>query len=450
MVRTLLQRSSAARLGVLGALCGGLMTAQAGEFDVCNEALQKGWRQGEGDRIFYPLDFRFSPLPAKLFGEFDQLSRSLRARGTELIIVLMPTPAHINAQAVKKLPEDTWDGAQSDAIYSAIRDRLSKGSTVVDLAKIARASKEPFFYKRDFHWTVEGARLSAQAVAKIIKASPAYKDIPRADMVADISPAKPYETSSYNASMLELCKTTMTHELAPRVVAHRKTPPAAVAIIEETPPPSVAVVGSSFMDPLRGFSPYLSEAIQAETLTFYMNGGQALGALLSYLRSDEFQKSPPRFLVWDVTIIGLGSPVGWPKGSTFFQEPLIYRQIQPSIQGECSSAKAVLSGRVVLSGAGTSVLLENLEQKPLVSRAHYLELKMDKTTQDTFQIETELMDGTIDTYAFVAHNRVTPNGRFFLSLPQDSDAVVKKISVITPEGASGGLTARLCPLGGQP
>lgn len=424
--------------------------AQAGEFDVCAEALQKGWRQGEGDRIFYFQDFKFTPLPAKIFGEIDQLSRGLKARGTELIIVLMPTPAHVYASQVKKLPEDTWDGAQAEAIYNAVRDRLSKGSTVVDLAKLAKTGKEPFFYQRDFHWTVDGAKRSALEVAKRIKASPAYNDLPKADMVAATSPAKPYETSSYNATMLELCKKTMTHELAPRIVAQRKTPPAAVAIIEETPTPAVAVVGSSFMDPLRGFSPYLSEAIQAETLTFYMNGGQALGALLSYLRSEEFQKSPPKFLVWDLPILGLGAQVGWPKVSTFFQEPLIYRQLQASVAGECAPSKALLSGRVTLNGAGKTPLLQNTDQKPLASKAHYLELKMDKTTQDTFQIETELDDGTIELYPFVAHNRVTPTGRFFMTLPQDSDAGVKTISVVAPEGATGGLSARMCALGGQP
>lgn len=424
--------------------------AHAGEFDVCPEALQKGWRQGEGDRIFYAQDFKFSPLPGKIFGELDQLSRRLKVRGTELIIVLMPTPAHIYASEVKKLPEDTWEGTQADAIYNAVRDRLRKGSTVVDLAKLARSSQEPFFYKRDFHWTVEGAKRSALEVAKLIKASPAYKELPKAELVAEISPSKPYETSAYNISMLELCKTPMTHELAPKVVSRNKTPSAAVAIIEEATTPAVAVVGSSFMDPLRGFSPYLSEAIQAETLTFYMNGGQALGALLSYLRSDEFQKSPPKFLVWDLPILGLGTPAGWQKASTGFQDPLIYRQLHASIVGECTPSKAVLSGRVTLNGAGQTVLLQNNEQKPLVSKAHYLELRMEKSNQDTFQLETELDDGSVERYPFVAHNRVTPNGRFFLTLPQDSEALLKTISVITPEGATGGLTARLCALGESP
>lgn len=438
------------KMFLTGALCCATTLAQAGEFDVCTEALQKGWRQGDEDRIFYHQDFKFNPMPSKIFGEVDQLSQSLKARGTELIILLVPTPAHVYASQVKKLPEDTWDGAQAEAIYSAVRERLSKGSSVVDLARLAKSSKEPFFYKRDFHWTADGAKRTALEVAKLIKANPAYKDLPRAEMVADISPTKPYETSSYNASMLELCKKTMTQELAPRIVARRNTPPAAVAIIEETPSPSVAVVGSSFMEPLRGFSPYLSEAIDAEILTFYLYGGQSLGAMLSYLRSDEFQKSPPRFLVWDLPILGLGTPVGWPKASTFFQEPLIYRQLQASVLGECTPAEAVLSGQVTLSGAGKTLLLENTDQKPVVSKAHYLELKMEKATQDTFQIETELDDGTVESYPFVTHTRVKPSGHFFMTLPQDSDAFVKKISIVTPEGATGGLTARLCAREGQP
>lgn len=425
-------------------------TTYAGEFDVCEAALKQGWRQGEEDRIFYYMDFKFNPLPGSVFTELDRLFSALKKRGVEPIVLAVPTPAHVNARYVKKLPEDAWDASQADAIYNAVRARLSRNASVVDVLKVAQTSKDAFYYKRDYHWTVAGARETAFATAQLIKTHPAYAKLPRVESKAEVISTKTYDSSGYSISVGELCKRPMSHEQAPRVESRRLTAPAPVAIIEAAPVPSITVVGSSFMEPVRGFSPYLMEATQAEVLTLSLNGGQTLGALLGYLRSEEFQKTPPQYLVWEVPLLLLGAPPGSVQGSTAFQDPLIYRQLIASVEGSCSGPKVALSGRFTLAGAGPQVLMENSDQKALSANTHILELRMDIPTQDTFQVETEFSDGTVDVYPFVNHKRVTSNGRFYLSYPAESEALIKKISVSTPQGYTGGMTGRLCSLGGTP
>lgn len=418
-------------------------TAAAGEFDVCPDALAKGWRGGADDRIFYYSDFSFNPVPGAVFSEVDRLFTTLEARGVKVIVLPIPTPAHLAGKKVQRQPGDTWDPAQDDAIYNALRDRLGKKATVVDLLQIARTMPDDFYYKRDYHWTPKGAEAAAKAVADIINKDPRHASMPKADFEAYEADKAPWKTSSYSRLVGEICGKEMAQELAPTIEVRRKAG-AAVSIIDETPPPEIAVVGSSFMYPVRGFGPYLMQATHNDALTVFLNGGEALGALMTYLRSDDFQQNPPKFLVWSVSVNSMGFAAPPQKGTASFQEPLIYRQIVPSAAGDCTNETAVLTGKADVVSNGSVTVITNPEGKTISGKQQYLSLRMRNPAVDSFQVVTEYADGTVDNYPFIHHQRIESNGRFFLSFLPNAPDTVSSVSITFPEGASGAVTARVC------
>lgn len=123
-----------------------------------------GWLLRHAD-----LQSAAAPSPEALAG-LVQLNRALNARGVTLLIA---------AQAPRgvALPEGSVEGySPSRALqdYRAFKAALVEaGVLTADLGTVA-ADMPGFFFRRDHHWTPEGARASAAAVAELIRATPTY------------------------------------------------------------------------------------------------------------------------------------------------------------------------------------------------------------------------------------------------------------------------------------
>lgn len=113
--------------------------------------------------------------------ELAQLSEALAARGTTLVLAMVPTKAvtmpHLLSEKARIL------GFHFEAAVAVQRDvniRLQEAGVVaVDLqSALFHTGNDPFpFFETDTHWNAYGSQKAAQAIAQAISADPRYRDM---------------------------------------------------------------------------------------------------------------------------------------------------------------------------------------------------------------------------------------------------------------------------------
>jgi alginate biosynthesis protein AlgX len=264
-------------------------------------------------RIFADLRMQH-PFTEEVTTMMGQLSDALKAHGTTLIYVPIPTKS---VTLPSFLPEEAalfgFDETVASTVYEDQIARLkAKNVIAVDLLKALKTTdgNDPPFFRSDFHWTSTGARKAAETIGGMIKAMPDY---------AEVTPVN-YETRPIGA---ELAVSGMRREL--QAYCSESLPPVVSAAFEtvevasadatldifgdDTPAQAesgaskadeVALVGTSFSDALvPNFSGFLAEYASLPVANFALTGGNQFGAITPYLTSKEFQAERPRYLVWE-------------------------------------------------------------------------------------------------------------------------------------------------------
>ena len=265
-------------------------------------------------RIFADLRMQH-PLTEEVTTLMGQLSDALKARGTTLLYVPIPTKS---VTLPTFLPEDAglfgFDETVASTVYEDQIERLrAKDVIAVDLLGALRTSNgdDPPFFRSDFHWTSTGARKAAEAIGGMIKAMPDY---------AEVTPTSFESKPTGN----ELAVSGMRRELQaycalslPPVVSEAfetvevASADAALDIFGDSGPTSdegggagqadeIALVGTSFSDAdVPNFSGFLAQHASMPVSNFAITGGNQFGAITSYLTSREFQAERPRYMVWE-------------------------------------------------------------------------------------------------------------------------------------------------------
>jgi alginate O-acetyltransferase complex protein AlgJ len=81
-----------------------------------------------------------------------------------------------------------------------------------------------------------------------------------------------------------------------------------IGLLDETPAPELAVVGTSFSR-RANFVPFLSLALMAPVENRAEDGGGVANAAIAYFAKPEFQKTPPRAIVWEIPERMIEEPV---------------------------------------------------------------------------------------------------------------------------------------------
>ncbi len=103
-----------------------------------------------------------------------ELSSRLRAQGVTLVVLPISSRAIIQPKTLYLTdPQQAAFGPEeADKAYAAFVDTLNADVRVVDAVAAAKAfdaSGGQMFFKRDLHWTTEGANALAQEVAKEVR-----------------------------------------------------------------------------------------------------------------------------------------------------------------------------------------------------------------------------------------------------------------------------------------
>lgn len=284
------------------------------------------------DGVFYRVqsDLRLQhPMDQRIVERLADLSRVLADHGTTLVYVNVPT----KGQAMPAyLPPDAsaygYDPAVMAANYLDVITRLTTaGVSAPDLMTAMKAAPDgvKVFFRSDFHWTPDGARLAAAAIGQMIRNHPAYATVtPLTFTSAEATPEIAF--SGMRRELQTQCAQSLPQAEAITWVTTRTDAAGAVndasdifadAAPADTVPAmdpsapldifgtgggdaSLVLVGTSFSDSdINNFAGFLSEYAGIETVNYAITGGNQFGAITSYLTSREFAEKRPTFLVWE-------------------------------------------------------------------------------------------------------------------------------------------------------
>lgn len=358
-----------------------------------------------------------APLSGETLDDLVRLNRALDARGVTLVIAAQPP----RGVALREGSVADYSPGRALQGYRAFKTALVEaGILTADLGTVA-ADGADYFFRRDHHWTPEGARASAAAVGELVRATPTYAALEPAPYVTERA-GRETQLGSYGEAVGRACGQNPPGETFTRYETRLQAPGEA-DLLGATPTPPVALVGTSnsAREDLN-FAGFLAQETGLEVLNVSAVGGGPEAALGAFLRSPTFTESPPKFLVWEfATLFDLPS------------ERSFYRQLVPSVAGACSVPESVQ--RVQLEAAPTVALFENAPP------ASFLYLEAADLSLVDVEVDVAYRDGRAETVRLGRPTRTLNDGRFFLEL----EGQVSRLSLDLPENTGGDIEARLCP-----
>ncbi len=254
-----------------------------------------GWLFSDEELRCYPDE---DGVLAQRLVWMEQVRDHLRARGSELMVALLPSKARVRADALGRyqLP------GCADARFARTHQGLVElGILAPDLRPVMAAGVaqgEAVFLRTDTHWTPAGA----QRVARALAAAQPVAGL--ADGSWELSWDQPAEHLGDLTRYLPLGPLMDALGPAPDQLSTPRSQGQAggepLGLLDEVVVP-VALVGSSYSaDPRWGFAALLRHALQADVLEAAQVGQGPWLPMRSYLKDDAFLETPPRLVIWEI------------------------------------------------------------------------------------------------------------------------------------------------------
>lgn len=292
------------------------------------------------DGVFFRLgvDLRLRhPMTDGSLALLARLSETLERRGTTLIYVPLPSKGMAMPGALPEVAAAYgFDPEIAGDVYRDTVARLREAGVVtVDALEplLGLPDGQLAYIPTDHHWSSEGSRAVAAAVAGALSETPAYAEAERTEFetrslgVQDI-------VSPIRREIQAMCRETIpaseTEAFETAAVAPAEVAADDIFASAASGPP-VALVGTSMSrTDAFNFDGFLAEATGLDVANYAVVGGNQFGSVVSYLMSDEFLAAPPRFLVWENPIYNnLGE---------FGELPL--RELLAAAEGACTPLEA--------------------------------------------------------------------------------------------------------------
>lgn len=374
-------------------------------------------------RTDYDLTNQFG-VPAQFQPELAALVNALSSRGITLVIVVQPTRGLMHRDRIRADHQYGFDPALARRNFVRFLQQLATaGALVPDVTSLVDSPpQEEYFFRRDHHWTPAGARATARIAADSIRAHPAYRGLTRKTFETTPSIILPKD-GTMNVAMRYLCG----NNLGTQFVQSYETVPVAddaSALFGEQAPPEVVMVGTSNSadrdDQRKSFNfvGFLREYLQVDILNYGLQGAGQDGSLLQYLQSTDYDpKQPPKMIVWEL------------PANYMLDDPVMYRQLMPALQGRCTAnntviqQKAVLQAQVELPEEGKRARLEILSNSganraQLEGYTGYLDLRFSNLDLKDFYIIIYYDNGSRDK-VWVRRPNIVDGGQYFMALSRD-------------------------------
>lgn len=423
--------------------------------------------------------------------QLRRLANALRARGTELVIVFQPPRGLMDVDQLTPTQRKHYDFAAARRSYAHALERIrSAGVAVAPIDKLVDEHKGyEYFFRRDHHWTPDGAQHTAQVVADTVRALPAFKDVPReqfvtrpASLIGKPGTLQKVATQICGGSYsMQYVKGDITEPagggdanalLGDGGAAPSAAPDASGGGLLDVADksggdsggllddgdgagggtvPQIVLIGTSNSDSKGGynFNGYLEQALGADILDTALSGGSFDGSLLHYLPSALYQQHPPKIIVWEMPW------QNWPGAS---KSPYkTYRQAVPLVHDGCEGRPAALSSTVVLHAGSNELLFNGGDPaKPLVGSQYWLDLQFSDPTIKDLHAIVWYYSGQKESLKLHFNQYVDNGGRFVTELRNNRPDYAKAtfmgatVELDQPPARPLTVTAKVCAAEGAP
>lgn len=431
-----------------------LLAPSAHAFEVCDAAKDPSafdpndrWaliaEQGHDGWIFAQGELL---TPASLGASVSTMARftaALRAAGTLPVLVAIPnrlTLAEDKLDRAKKEFASYKPGGMSARYKEHIQALTKAGWEAPNLVELGVSSGlgADFFNHMDHHWSTQGARVTADAVAALIKASPLSAGIP----------AKPFKLlttevinpGSYRWVVLDRCGVNIPAELSKSYKAESEDAVSADSLLGDEAPAEIVLLGTSqsrrqdfdakanrqyFED---SFSALLRSALQMDVENLAAAGGGTYTSIDGWLTSRGFQKKKPKVVIWEM------------NDSEGFEHEHFLRGLVPAVHGRCSKSDAIAQGSGMVADGIRLEVPANLEVSGV---DYYLALKF--TDAALVDFTTTFHHGKSKDTVSMHRSPLLPNSKlFFTELAARMTGALTAVSVAAPSTGSGKWEARIC------
>jgi alginate biosynthesis protein AlgX len=379
------------------------------------------------------LRTRFGP-DAEGTAMLKRFHAALKRRGIELVMVYQPPRGLMHADKLPPATRRTYDPGAARAGYTQALQRFrALGITVPQLESLLQEPGE-YFYRGDHHWTPEGAERTAAVTAEAIRGLRAFAGIPQKKFTTERTGIWAKRGTLQKAAS-QLCGFGYPDQYTPRFVTSAE---GGGDLFADEGAPQVTLVGTSNSDSAYNFSGFLSQALGVEVLNESVAGGGHEGALLQYLPSEAFQKSPPKILVWEL------------EPYHNLSKTQFYRQAIPLVSNGCQGRRALLSRTASLKAGSTEALFNGGGSvQALRSAGHLIDVRFSDPAVKQFKAIVWYTNGSKETISIEHSDYADTGGRFVVELrsdPEWGDRTFLSMDVMRPEGAKSGtsVAAQLC------
>lgn len=393
--------------------------------------------QGKDGWLFRSDDLRTTFGPdADGYKELKRFARALKRRGVDLVAVYQPPRGLLHRDKLPRAMQKAYNYDLAKFSYGLTLQRFRNAGLVTpDLAQLVRTdSGQPFFFRGDHHWTPYGAQRTARVVADAIKGLPSYRGMPKSKFTTERTGILMKKGTLYKAAAL-ICGSGYAEQYVDRYATSGEENS---DLFGETSVPPVTLAGTSNSDSAYNFAGFLSEYLGVDVLNASVAGGRHDGALLQYLPSDEFQKSPPKVLLWEF------------ETNHNLSQRTFYRQVIPLVSNGCRSKRPILSNRVSLRGQRNEVLFNGGGRVlPLLGKQHLIDLQFSDPSVREIEAVIWYTNGSKETLDLKYSPYVEGRGRFVFELrnePEWAERTFMSLDLRQPELVKSGveISAQLC------
>ena len=385
--------------------------------------------QAEGDWLFRTqedLRTEFDTTPAG-YKRMQQLHDAFKSKGVELVVVYQPTRGLVNRNKLMPTERDKFDYDSALKNYQAMLGRFAKmGYYVPDLSPLTDESDatgnsaHDFYFRGDQHWTPYGARRTAKIVAQTVKKVPGFADIPQREFETKIT-GRMGKTGTLHNMAGQLCGTSYAVQYMDQFSTEPKGEAADGDLFSDAGNPQITLVGTSHSGKNYNFAGFLEQYIGADVLNVAFHGGGLEGSMLQYLGSDEFQKTPPKVLIWEF------SPL------YRLDQETIYRQMMALLDNGCEGKPALMSSSTTLK-PGANQMLVNSSNKDLRNANHQIDIRFADPSVKTLQATLWYMNGRHEDLKIDKPTTSDTDGRFAFELRTDEDWASQNLLAIEIQG----------------
>ena len=404
--------------------------------------------QAKGDWLFRTredLRTEFDTTPAG-YKRLRQLHDAFKARGVELVVVYQPTRGLVNRNMLEPAEKAAFDYQKALRNYQAMLKRFSDmGYNVPDLSpltneQLAAADQgKDFYFRGDQHWTPYGAERAAKIVAETVHNMPAFEGVPRKEFETQKS-GRMGKTGTLHNVAGQLCGTSYAVQYMDQFATQPKGESGGDDLFGDSGNAQITLVGTSHSGKNYNFSGFLEQYIGADVLNVAFPGGGLEGSMIQYLGSEEFQKNPPKILIWEF------SPL-YP-----LNQESIWRQMLALLDNGCEGKPAQMSASATLKPGKNELMVNgrNGVIKDLTNRNHQLDIRFEDTSVKTLQATLWYLNGRHEDLKIDKPTTSDTDGRFVFQLREDEDwagQTVLAVELQGPEQGSQKVQATLCKRG---